>query len=472
MSSRIRVSGIKDWSFGVARTYRPLHGIDDALQEFEQKGEWKLTGKELKVGDLEPHGPVFAPVNGSFEVPVNRLIKNNFWSGSHLFRLVDASKESLKAFIDDPRRLQDLSSKIGPSLPIELSGMSDFLGDIVFQLPVLALDANMFATREGSDVSVKVSWRDGTTPRPLRVAARTRWDNLLVDAAVSDEFTEEITLPVDRTHDPVETEIFEARTGLLLAASAETIALRTIALRLNPIRAEPRLFSCKGASGAAMPVRLDVMDSFQTIVGEAEKSAERRWYRRRRELDEAKRLEATREFIQYRPDPGSTASRERALNDIRHLITAHGVDGVDLWDPYLSADDILQTLFWSPYAGSDLRAITGRESPPNPCAPPKISTFEADQRAVLSRDGGNLEGLKLEYRCRNGPEGWAFHDRFLIFPKAESGPLAWSLGTSVNSLGNAHHILQKVGNAALISGAFNDLWAALNRPQHLIWRSW
>ncbi len=98
--------------------------------------------------------------------------------------------------------------------------------------------------------------------------------------------------------------------------------------------------------------------------------------------------------------------------------------------------------------------------------------FPDRQRAVLERDAGNRQGLRLEYRTRRGPKGWRFHDRFLIFPNVPDGPRAWSLGTSVNGLGQAHHILQRVSNAAMVAGAFEDLWAALDEPQHVIWKSW
>ena len=90
----------------------------------------------------------------------------------------------------------------------------------------------------------------------------------------------------------------------------------------------------------------------------------------------------------------------------------------------------------------------------------------------MAQRAGNCEGLRLEYRTRYGPQGWEFHDRFLIFPAAADGPQAWSLGTSINSLGLAHHILQRVSNGALIAAAFDELWAALDQPQHLVWKSW
>jgi hypothetical protein len=48
--------------------------------------------------------------------------------------------------------------------------------------------------------------------------------------------------------------------------------------------------------------------------------------------------------------------------------------------------------------------------------------------------------------------------------------LVWSLGTSVNSFGKQHHILQKVPDGQLIADAFEDLWRELDQAQHLIWK--
>jgi hypothetical protein len=78
--------------------------------------------------------------------------------------------------------------------------------------------------------------------------------------------------------------------------------------------------------------------------------------------------------------------------------------------------------------------------------------------------------LKLEFRTRTGDVGWAFHDRFLIFPITGRAALAWSLGTSVNSLGKQHHILQQAGDGQRIMDAFLDLWNELDGADYQIWK--
>ncbi|WP_232298349.1 hypothetical protein, partial [Erwinia typographi] len=60
-----------------------------------------------------------------------------------------------------------------------------------------------------------------------------------------------------------------------------------------------------------------------------------------------------------------------------------------------------------------------------------------------------------------------------IFPSTDyhSNTLAWSLGTSVNSFGTSHHILQKVQDAQLIANAFLELWDTLSNSDCLVWRN-
>lgn len=98
------------------------------------------------------------------------------------------------------------------------------------------------------------------------------------------------------------------------------------------------------------------------------------------------------------------------------------------------------------------------------------ATLRADYAAVFQNLRSNFNGLKIEFRSSDGNKGWDFHDRFIIFPDLENGARAWSLGTSVNGLGNAHHILQEADNGQLIHDAFLELWDAVDQTTNLIWK--
>ncbi|KAA0124278.1 hypothetical protein CIW48_08090 [Methylobacterium sp. P1-11] len=476
-----RIEGFRDWSFGVMRTLRPVVALDRALESLETTGQWTLSGRPLGTGNLRPEPAVFAPADGTVRVPLNNVLKNNFWAGSHVFRLTDQQKAPFEPFFADRRRLQTLSDAVSAGVPIAFAGLADLLGDVLIQLPVTILVPSVTAPRGAEHSDVAVTWRNGSPPRPLATAARTRWDELLTGAAVGERFTEGVRLPIDNHRQPLETEIWDAEAGILVSATASTSTIERIGLDMHVIQHEPRLFTAPDLEGQPFAERVKLTETRSSLVGPAAGKDANFWLGRRQDLEERRRLEETRDFVQYRPQANSTAQQVRALADVRFLIDTHGQTGVDLWDPYLSAEDLLRTLFWCSHSGAPLRALTdGRDPPPETsqdCSAPQGSVaprqpFADRQRAILERDAGNRQGLRLEYRTRRGPKGWHFHDRFLIFPNMRDGPRAWSLGTSVNSLGQAHHILQRVSNPAMVAGAFEDLWAALDDPQHVIWRSW
>lgn len=471
-SERIKIDGFRGLNFGLARTQRPLETLFHALRSYTLTSKWAIASNLLETGSLEPQTPSFVPPNSTFEVPINRVLKNNFWAGSHIFRLMDADKEWLVPFFDDRRRLQDLSDKLSEYAPLEISSLPDFLGDIIIQVPVETFVPEIRPADNGTDTLVRIHWHPDQMSRALQAAVRTQWDRMLLGAVVSEPFDDECVFSVNPHEATYEVEIWDDD-GTLLAAQTETSTLRTSVVAMHELKPEPRLFSYRSANGASENARVQVEAVRDVIVGDKRTNRRTNWQQRRQELEEAKRLAETREFVQYRPKGDGTNERERALADVRFLIKRHGRYGVDLWDPYLTADGILQTLFWCPFVGTSLRGLTAeREAPSCKCEERRIDrTFIQQQQDVLNENAGNREALNLEFRTKRGPQGWAFHDRFLIFPGSQNGPLAWALGTSVNSLGKAHHILQKVPNPALVSGAFNDLWSELNQSKHLIWRS-
>jgi hypothetical protein len=182
------------------------------------------------------------------------------------------------------------------------------------------------------------------------------------------------------------------------------------------------------------------------------------WIRDRKYEQELKELDKNKAFIQYFGN-----EEEKALKDIRFLINTYGEKGVCLWDPYLDAKDIKNTLYYSKTSYVPLKAISGlkQKNSKNEAKNEMIEEFEKDDKKFLF--------LNLEVKGKIGSSGYDFHDRFIIFPLKK--PKVWSLGISVNQLGASHHILQEVKNAQHILNAFNKLWDELNDEECLIWKS-
>ena len=226
------------------------------------------------------------------------------------------------------------------------------------------------------------------------------------------------------------------------------------------------------------PDQVPVSMQMQHNVGNNEIKHERTFMNDRKYLKQQKDLEDSKDFVQYL---GNLS--EKALNDIRGLIAKYRDSGVYLWDPYLSAIDIKNTLYFVPKIGVTLRAITGLKHNSlqksvyccgwcNSMTPPKSSNTKKqimeDMNNEFNKDDKQFLFLNLEVRGRSEHNGYDFHDRFILFPSEK--PLVWSLGISVNQLGKSHHILQKVSHPQHILNAFNKLWDELDRPECLIWK--
>jgi hypothetical protein len=171
---------------------------------------------------------------------------------------------------------------------------------------------------------------------------------------------------------------------------------------------------------------------------------------------------------------------EIALDDIRKLIREKDENGVYLWDPFLTSIDILKTLYYSPTANVEIRAIGAFNKSVRrinyvdneDIKPVRFwKEYINKNKLILENFNHNNYRLNLEFRIQHSNYGWAFHDRFLIFPSSElKRPQVYSLGTSINSYGNTHHILQEVSHPQPVVDAFNELWNKLNHPDCLVWK--
>jgi hypothetical protein len=493
LGERIRLNSLRGWMFGIQRCLRPGSQITKAFEHFQCAEEWCPSGERLHVGALMPAPTQFVPPDSTESVPWNNVLKNNFWSGSHIVEWIDPEKTTVKSLFEEPPRLQELSEAIQKHVPLRLASLSDRLGNVVVQVPGSVLVANFAKGRNGEAI-VSVRWHPKATPRPLRATCAMQFDNTISAYASGTLKGSDLTLPMQDAQGTLRGVLWDDQYQVIVAATASTGFINTIGLNMHIADPEPRVFTIRNPDGSEERCRVGLWTSAYNAVGAPAPDRGEKWTHRRIYRDEAVRLAQSRRFVQYDPLPGQQdVEHDKALKDIRALINQYGEKGACLWDPYLSADDILRTLFYCSHDNSILRALTaGQEYPSGSIPKPTLASlrsqlmewlrqafwkprlkpsFAERQRTVLDAANSNFRGLRLEYRIKTGSAGWPFHDRFLIFPGEEgAGARAWSLGTSVNSLGKRHHILQQVDDGQLVMDAFNRLWDELGQSQHLVWR--
>jgi hypothetical protein len=472
---RIKLSKLPGWNFGIVRYTQPVMELVSSLTTMDATCEWQASGKSLSLGRTVPLPAQFVPPNTADSIPLNNVLKNNFWNGSYVLEWTDRNKVALQPLFDNPELLQKLSTEIHEFAPLKLASLSDRLGNLLVQFPVTVLMSNFGSTRSDNGFFVEVAWHPSATPRNLRANCDVEFDGVVCGYISSTVQIPITRLPIPSSRGLHRGIIWDEQHQLLLADSAASSFINTIAFGIHMMDPEPRVFTVKEPDGSLLSHRIALSHSpVRSLVGDADNDANGGWTTKRMYRDELDKLARQRVFIQYKPVPGESrqVAHERALTDLRALINQYGGGGAWLWDPYLSARDVLNTLFHCKHAGADLRALTGAKAANDDESNSSMRQDYLDrQRQELDDSQSNFRGLHLEFRARNGQAGWPFHDRFLIFPKTDDrGALAWSLGTSVNNVGVEHHILQRVDDGQLIVDAFQDLWNQLDRPEHIVWR--
>ena len=165
---------------------------------------------------------------------------------------------------------------------------------------------------------------------------------------------------------------------------------------------------------------------------------------------------------------GRNAQANKAVIDVIALMNRVKIGKVYLWDPYLTVEDLLHTWYFTTSMNVKLYAITSGEIAEK--SKMSVHTWISEQQKIMDKRS-NHYGIHAELRCQWGDYGYSFHDRFLMnVRKEEDRPQVWSLGTSINSLGDKHHIVQSVEHPQMLVDAFEELWEELSNPECLVWK--
>lgn len=264
----IRIKSLYGWSFGLRRYTVPIGSLIPTLKALEAGDGWQVSGSKLDIGELLPMPAQFLPPDNGVPVPWNKLLKNNFWTGSHLFEWTDHEKARLEPIYADPRRLQELSAEVEKYLPLQLATMSDRLGNLAVQLPVTVLMAKFEKLRNG-DFQVEHAWHPKATPRALIAVCELEHDDIITgfaSATLKDRVT---PLPMRAGRGLHRGFIWDEQSSTLLVASGSGAFVSTISFNMHSSDPEPRTFSVKNQDGTWTPQRIKMIScSNHSIVGD------------------------------------------------------------------------------------------------------------------------------------------------------------------------------------------------------------
>lgn len=451
--------GVQQKVFEVSK----VRSIFEKLCTGREKQVIDIGDGDLQVGHLEAVPKVFIQQDSTVEEVLNKVLKNNFKNGSYILEFFDVDKTVLNIWTT--KQFKKLTDIIYDKIPIDLFSLSDRMGNFVFQFPSLNVTTSYQTNETETSLTYHVVFREQCEKDDQFI---------LMSEGISDESTVafgtkifdsngcDVTFTVGDASRICKTTVIDIKKQLILSRH-DTSFMREMSMimEIGSQYGEQRLIYDKKGSVVAVfePVCVENVHTEPPVFRMRDDYIKKRQYDRR-----VQELYKRAEFRQY----GRGMQSRRALEDVIALMDRVKKGKVYLWDPYLTVEDLLHTWYFTKSMQVKLYAITSSEIAEK--SKIAINDWIMQQQEIMN-SRSNHYGIHVEMRCQRGNFGYPFHDRFLMNLSEDSGgPQVWSLGTSVNSLGKKHHVIQSVEHPQILVDAFEELWEELSDPQCLVWK--
>ena len=459
----IKLKADKSQKFGVLKRIVSIEDFLKIISYLVTPGSNEDDRNKLCYGHLKAIPPVYVPPLEQGKNEFLGLLKNNFFGGSHLFEWFDESKEYVAPLIKNLAALDELSGRLQEYLPIKIGTHSDRLGNIIVQIPCAAVAFTIERRDEQSHQllsNLAVSPHFSGEMNFSGIFWREQYGSI-IDFQKIPLVAGRNIIPFQQINGKGYYTIWDESNQIICSGGQVRSFVESVNSPMSLQEYNQRIF--KLPNGKEKRINIFTPTS-QSQIGKNTKDY-RNWVRNRFLKIEKQELHDTLKLRQFKRD-----MRQEALDFIRELIKKYGKNGIYLWDPYLNAKDLLETVFFSPYANSPIKALTGLKIAPQEN---KTPSYKADLANEINQAIRQASWLNLIFVNADRSKVGDFHDRFIIFPQAIDEPVrAWSLGTSVNSLGKSHHIIQEVEDGQIIADVFEEMWEqSINDENNILWKS-
>lgn len=454
-----------NYSFGIQQKRISLSDARKAFDDI-QKGTLAYD-EECAISEnfvLLPK--IYVPrLSSNASVFLNALLKPNYWGDNYVIEFFDESKDFFTSEENAREKIDIINSTINSisDITIDLSKVYDRIGNILFQFPITILKTQIYSEKDSVNLRLQARYHPNVSQaKDLHIDMSATYDNVITGFATTDTTSlEPDTILKVGDDNNLTTTVSEKKHNLLLhRSSVNFLKYFYIGGKIGIQYSEPRTVHSR--EGKTENIELFFNNNFGT-----------RTVHRNDYFGRITNRNLNNEIISNSGDYEvfKDNQHQKALDYIRGKIKRHDNDikEICLWDPYLTAFDIMETLYFED-TGIPFRCITSYQMAKT--LSEDVSSFKSfcrKQKECFENKSNNLR-VKLKFLAQHDGYGWKFHDRFLLFVPHDSTdlPTVYSLGTSINSLGKNHHIIQKVTNPRKILSNFEELWALLDNGECLV----
>lgn len=434
--------GMRNIKWGIKRRWLDKNNCENIFKKLLQNNKLTFEDSTSKIGRLELIRKKYV---SCYKDDLNNILQKSNENGNYVMEAFDISKKDVKFLLENQIALNEFSDDVNQLVGFDIMKIPDRLGNVIFQFPINKVEFNIDNDNDNFYIEINLNkdLNKENTPDLHIIIYEEESGYIKVK-----NIEKHITIPLSEFYH-IKIKIVDLNKNIILWENN----FSPFKIEMMPsykVIKQNRIFELDGRKEKVILDKWINSKISQNMVY---------WINDRRYDKELKLLEEQKSFVQYKGINGN-----EALKDIRYLLNRYGQYGVYLWDKFLSAKDIKNTLYYTPYIDVPLKAITGLENTIGDNKKDRIDSIKVE----LDKDNKEDLHINLEVRAKKGNNGWDFHDRFLIFPLPK--PKVWSLGISVNQLGRSYHILQEIKHAKYVLGSFNELWNCLNNEDCIVWK--
>lgn len=468
----------KEYKFGIKRDRITR---SDSLSIFEQLCSFKLDlkGSSFIISEMftllpKTHIPSLWGNDASL---LSKILKPNFWGDNYIIEFFSNQNPFNGILLKND--ISKIDREIKNITGIDLDIVNDRIGSFIFQFPITLIQAQAYPSDDWCNAKLSIkTYPPFNQNHNITSIISTHFDDVITGYNSFDGVCGEQLVDLGDSRD-FELMVVNKQNKLIYHHfKGNFMRYFNIGGNIGVHNSEPRMF--KNSNNQI--VYVDLFQNTFSVNTVSKMNYDERIIKR---IEHNKVLKMNNQFKIF------NKQRDEALNYIRTLLKKYAPTSSEIWviDPYLRSQDILDTLYYIDLLDIKFKCITSYKKSKllsdnlqvedriihikdfimsffqkkKMCN--NIYTFEKfklNQKEWLLKNSNNI-GINLEFRITHDIFGFDFHDRFIIFiPKdIDSYPTVYSLGTSINSLGNAHHLIQRSPDPRELVDVFKELWNLL-----------
>jgi len=416
---------------------------------------------------------------------LHKVLKPNFWGDNYIIEFF-STQNPFDGLLSS-KDFTIINENIKKYINIDLESINDRIGSYVFQFPITLINADIHSKRDWCNAEYSIqTYPPFIKEKDIISIISTELDNVITGCNNIEGVCKNHLFEVGDSNNFKLLVINKENKLIYRHLKGNYLRYFNFGGGIGFYNSEPRTFTNSDNEEISIDLFSNNFDSGNLSNGNYSE-------RIRRRMKHNNVIKASGEFAIF------INERKEALFYIRDLIQKKYNDVSEIWmlDPYLLSKDIIDTLYYHTQRDIKFKCITSYKKSKLLIEPQVVKEssffyifkwffklfktekrksrnyyfkkYKSEQKNYFLTHSNNL-GIILEYRVTHENIGFDFHDRFLFFiPKEADGiPTAYSLGTSVNSLGKAHHIIQKVPDSKELVNTFQELWKMLDNESSLI----